>query len=44
MEQIYGMLVVVYAKEEFMSVYLLLNLQNFYLANEDNAFGVWTQC
>lgn len=44
MEQIYGMLVVVYAKEEFMSVYLLLNLQSFYLANEDNAFGVWTQC
>lgn len=31
---------VVYAKEEFMLVYLLLNLQNFCLANGEGSFGV----
>lgn len=44
MEMIYGMLTVAYAKEEFMSVYLLLYLQNFYLANGEDNFGVWTHC
>lgn len=42
MGKIYGMMTVLYAKEEFMSVCLLLNLQNLYLANEEDAFGVWT--
>lgn len=40
MEKVYRMLMVVYVKEEFMSVYLLLNLQNFYFVNEEDAFGV----
>lgn len=42
MEKTQGVIMVVYAKEKFMLVYLLLNLQNFYLANGEESFGVWT--
>lgn len=40
MEKIHGMLTVVYATEEFLSVCLPLNLQNFCFANEEEALGV----
>lgn len=44
MEKICGMLRVVYAKEEFLAVYLLLNLQNLDLASKEDTFGEQTQC